>query len=283
VTRRIPYATIMGNHDDEGSLTRTQMVELLASLPYSLTSMGVRTLPGAGNYYVQVMSHNGLHSALTLWFFDSHSYSPDEKKYKGYDWIKPEQISWFKDVAGGLKGDNKKYSHIHLDMAFIHIPIPEYRGAGLMIGNRNETVTAPQYNSGFYDALIDMDIPVVSCGHDHVNDFCLFPDKQKVFVADKSKPESKPGTSPNPAVQPKFDKIWLCYAGGSGFGGYGGYGGYQRRVRFWELNANEGRITTWKRVEYGETEKLVDEQMVVNAGKVVVPKLADDEGKATVG
>jgi hypothetical protein len=36
-------------------------------------------------------------------------------------------------------------------MAFIHIPIPEYRGAGLMIGSRNETVTAPQYNAGFYD------------------------------------------------------------------------------------------------------------------------------------
>jgi hypothetical protein len=43
------------------------------------------------------------------------------------------------DVAGGLKGDKKKYSHINLDMAFVHIPVPEFRGVCRMIGNRNET------------------------------------------------------------------------------------------------------------------------------------------------
>jgi len=278
-SRQIPYAAIMGNHDDEGSLTRSQMVELLATMPYSLTSHGSRNVPGAGNYYVQVMSHNGHHSALTLWFLDTHSYSPDERKYKGYDWIKPEQISWFKDVAGGLKGTNKKYSHIHLDMAFIHIPIPEYREAGLQIGERRERITAPNYNSGFYDALLEMDIPVVSCGHDHANDFCLFPDKKKMFDPATGAPSSSSPSSSAPKTSPnaKFDKIWLCYAGGSGFGGYGGYGQYHRRVRFWELNASEGRISTWKRLEYGDTEKRLDEHNVVDAGKVVVPRVSDED------
>lgn len=61
----------------------------------------------------------------------------------------------------------------------------------------------------------------------------------------------------------------MCYAGGSGFGGYGGYQGYHRRVRFFEIDTNEARIVTYKRVEYGETEKRIDEQIIVDRGKPV--------------
>jgi 3',5'-cyclic AMP phosphodiesterase CpdA len=263
----------MGNHDDEGSLSRAQMIEMISSMPYSLTVAGPPTLAGYGNYYVQVMSNNGHHSALTIWLMDTHSYSPDERKYKGYDWIKPTQIQWFKEVANSLKLDNAKYSHIHLDMAFIHIPLPEYREAGMMVGDRKEGVTAPRYNSGYYDALLEMGIPVVSCGHDHANDYCLFPDKQRVLAPPVEGEVSKPKPK-------KFDKIWLCYAGGAGFGGYGGYGGYHRRVRVFELDANEARITTWKKLEYGDTKKKVDEHAIVDQGKVVVPEI---NAKATDG
>lgn len=266
----------MGNHDDEGSLSRAQSIEMYSGLPYSLTSAGPPSLPGNGNYYVQVMSHTGHHSALTIWLLDSHGYSPDDKKYKGYDWIKPEQIAWFKDIAGGLKSSNAKYSHIHLDMAFIHIPLPEYRMSGMMIGDRKEAITAPNYNSGFYDALIDMNIPVVSCGHDHANDFCMFPDPEGELNPDAS--------SKDPGTSKKMDKIWLCYAGGSGFGGYGGYEGYIRRMRFFELDANNGRITTWKRIEYGaDLSKRHGEQMVVDQGKVVIPRKEEGSDVAIVG
>jgi hypothetical protein len=61
--------------------------------------------------------------------------------------------------------------------------------------------------------------------------------------------------------------LWMCYAGGSGFGGYGGYKGYHRRVRFFEIDVNEARIVTYKRVEYGETNKRIDEQIIVEGGK----------------
>lgn len=63
--------------------------------------------------------------------------------------------------------------------------------------------------------------------------------------------------------------LWMCYAGGSGFGGYGGYGGYHRRVRFFEIDVNEGRILTYKRVEYGDVKKRIDEQIIVESGKPV--------------
>lgn len=61
--------------------------------------------------------------------------------------------------------------------------------------------------------------------------------------------------------------MWMCYAGGVGFGGYAGYGGYIRRVRLYEIDVNAGRIRTWKRVEAGPniTERIDDQVIVDNA------------------
>ncbi|KAF2418955.1 Metallo-dependent phosphatase [Tothia fuscella] len=313
----VPYAAIYGNHDDEGSLTRQTTTDLLTSLPYSLTQPGPNTIPGVGNYFIRVLSHTGHHAALTMYFLDTHSYSPDDKKYHGYDWIKPEQIKWFRDTAESLRKDDERYSHIHLDMAFIHIPLPEYRDVGkVMVGERREPPTAPGYNSGFRDALVEMGVSAASCGHDHANDYCLLSDKKaqsaaKLRARDDSsptpdtstqdspsaefkalpidattntppssplteeKPERKkdesPASAPPPPSKPppRSDKIWLCYGGGVGFGGYGGYNNYVRRLRFFEMDANEARIRTWKRLEYGDTSSRIDEQVIVDGGVVV--------------
>jgi hypothetical protein len=62
-------------------------------------------------------------------------------------------------------------------------------------------------------------------------------------------------------------KLWMCYGGGSGFGGYGGYGGYRRRVRFYDIDVNEARISTYKIVESGDG-KRIDEQIIVEGGKI---------------
>ena len=298
ISRKIPFACVFGNHDDEGSITRSGTAEILSTLPYSLTLPGPDTIPGVGNYYVKVLAHSTHHSALTLYFLDTHSYPPD-KELKGYDWIKPEQIEWFRKTALGLKADNAKYSHIHLDMAFIHIPLPEYRNDGFRVGQLREPVTAPTFNTGFKDALVEMGVSVVSCGHDHVNDYCLLSegqasqhppltlrdgDSQSLSDSSRAAGEQNDQTEPVPVADrddtpvpvsthrekhTKNDKIWLCYAGGSGFGGYGGYGGYHRRIRTFEFDANEARITTWKKLEYGEVGKRLDEQIIVEAGRVV--------------
>ena len=63
----------------------------------------------------------------------------------------------------------------------------------------------------------------------------------------------------------------MCYAGGVGFGGYAGYGGYVRRLRVFEIDTNEARITTWKRVEHGKTSERIDSQIIVEAGKPAAP------------
>jgi hypothetical protein len=65
--------------------------------------------------------------------------------------------------------------------------------------------------------------------------------------------------------------LWMCYGGGTGFGGYAGYGGFHRKIRIFDFDMNEGRITTWKRVEYGDTNRRLDELIIVDAGRPIAP------------
>ncbi|KAK8001918.1 Metallo-dependent phosphatase [Apiospora marii] len=248
IKRKIPYVSIFGNHDDEGALGRRGQMALVESLPYSLSRAGPDDIDGVGNYYIEVLARGGSkHSALTLWLLDSHSYSPDERQWQGYDWIKKNQIDWFKQTSAGLRKKHKEYSGIHMNAAFIHIPLPEYRDVeASRLGEWREGVTAPVYNSGFRDALIEQGVVMVSCGHDHANDYCT-------LSADENL---------NP-------KLWMCYGGGVGFGGYGGYDNYIRRMRFFDFDMNEGSIVTYKRMEYNETEKQIDRQVIFQGGNLV--------------
>ncbi|KAH7152925.1 Metallo-dependent phosphatase-like protein [Dactylonectria macrodidyma] len=247
--RKIPYAAIFGNHDDEKTMSREAQMALMESLPYSLSAAGPAEIDGVGNYYVEILARGkSEHSALTIYFFDTHAYSPNEGKYPGYDWVKPNQIEWFKKTATGLENNHKQYTHHHMDIAFIHIPMTEYADPELpRLGEWKEGVTAPVFNSGFRDALVEQGIVMVSAGHDHCNDYCS--------LTSKGEEENK-----TPAM-------WMCYAGGAGFGGYAGYGGYVRRVRVFEVDMNEARIKTWKRLEYGEVGARIDEQIIVDGGK----------------
>ncbi|KAI9893621.1 MAG: hypothetical protein M1814_006417 [Vezdaea aestivalis] len=250
IQRKIPYAAIFGNHDDEGNMKRSALMSVIEPLPFSLSSAGPSDIAGVGNYFIEVLGRGASHnSALTIYMMDTHGYSPDERTFKGYDWLKQDQIDWFRKTAQAnkAKDDHVNYPLKHMDMAFIHIPLPEYRDpSNPRVGAWRESPTAPGFNSGFRDALVEMGVSFVSCGHDHVNDYCAL--------------------SRDPAEKPA---LWMCYAGGSGFGGYGGYGGYHRRVRFFNVDANSQSIKTYKRVEWGETEKRLDEQIIVEGGHVV--------------
>lgn len=139
---------------------------IIESLPFSLAEAGPEDIDGVGNYVVEVLARGGSkHSALTLYLLDTHSYSPDERSFQGYDWLKKNQIDWFKKTAEGLRKVHSEYTHHHMDLAFIHIPLPEYRDEkNPWVGQWTETVTAPGFNSGFRDALVKEGVVLVSCG-----------------------------------------------------------------------------------------------------------------------
>lgn len=56
--RKIPWAVVFGNHDDENDLTREELLEVMKRMPYSLTERGPIDLPGIGNYILKVFTNN---------------------------------------------------------------------------------------------------------------------------------------------------------------------------------------------------------------------------------
>lgn len=240
IKRKIPYAMVMGNHDDEGSMTREQVMLLAASLPYSLTSLGPEDIDGVGNYQLSVELSLSRNPAMSLWFLDSHKYSQSPKTNPGYDWLKGSQINWLQLQYDEHAEERKLYTHIHLSMAFFHIPLPEYTEVKdhVVVGDIKEAVTAPRYNSGAYETLKRLGVSVLSVGHDHCNDYCLLND------------------------------FWLCYGGAIGEGGYAGYGGTQRRVRVFEVDTQRNDIRSWKRLE-NDPDTVKDSQLLVSGGSVL--------------
>jgi len=153
IERKIPYAAIFGNHDDEKTMSREAQMAIMENLPYSLSTAGPAEIDGVGNYYVEVLSRGKTdHSALTIYLLDTHAYTPDE-------------IEWFRKTAAGLKKNHNEYTGRHMDIAFIHIPLTEYADPALpRVGDWKEGVTAPVYNSGFRDALVEQGVVMVSAG-----------------------------------------------------------------------------------------------------------------------
>ncbi|CCE63595.1 hypothetical protein TPHA_0F01100 [Tetrapisispora phaffii CBS 4417] len=253
IARKIKWAMVWGNHDDEGSLDRFELSQLAASLPYSTfrINAGIDTLDttfGIGNYVQKIYKEekNKPDSYIpigSLIFMDSHKYSKSPKSFPGYDWIKPSQYNYI-GKHYGLKTP--------LNMAFFHIPLPEYLNIksestgkeNKIVGSGREGVTAPKYNSGTLEFLKkELNVQLISVGHDHCNDYCLSNDDYG-------------------------SKSWLCYGGGAGEGGYSGYGGTERRIRVFEIDFDKLSIETWKRKQTNSQDTF-DHQELVSGGIAV--------------
>lgn len=245
ILRQIPWALIMGNHDDEGSLDRNELMTLAQSLPYSLTQTGPRDVEGVGNYVVTATLNGSDKNALALFFLDTHKYSPSPRFSRGYDWIRHLQLEFVEHQAAELLETLVDHP---LAMAFIHIPLPEYRNFGQpLVGQYREGVTAPNHNTHARTVLRKAGVQVVTSGHDHCNDYCLN-DAESQNTEDEN-------------------HIWLCFGGGAGEGGYGGYGGYIRRMRIFEIDVSKGDITSWKRAQ-NDPEFIFDTHKLVSGGDV---------------
>lgn len=252
IKRKIPYSMVMGNHDDDdGSLSRHDLMALAAELPYSLTELGPEEVSGFGNYVQQALGQKSDDPALSFYFLDSHSRSPDPKAHPGYAWVEQNQLDWLKQEYTRLKPGQDEYSHIHMSMAFMHIPFTEYVSSKPFVGKAREPVTASLYNLGTRDTLASIGVSVVSVGHDHVNDYCMYHDK----VDEQTQKESA---------------VWLCFGGGTGEGGYGGYGGYERRIRVFEIDTQSATIQSYKLLHENPTAKT-DVQVLVKDGKALSP------------
>lgn len=226
--RKIPFGVVFGNHDNEQGLTRAQLFDIIRTIPYNLTD-SVVGISGSTNFILPLKSSDGTKDAAVLYCFDSHSYS-QIKGIGGYDYIKFDQIQWYRENSARY---TKQNGNVPLpSLAFFHIPLPEYNQAAadetaILIGTRKEKACAPQLNSGMFTAMKEMgDILATFVGHDHDDDYAVF-----------------------------WKGILLAY--GRYTGGDTVYNNLPNGARVIELTEGEKSFKTWIRLKGGEVVNMI--------------------------
>ena len=196
----VPFAFILGNHDlewDPEFTDREAHYDVYRTVPGCLLP-GKEAVSDYGDYHLTVKATDGEADALNLWFV--YSGNRAEPRYNStYDFVKPEQIGWYKEQERALREKNGRQVPAVL---FQHIPVPEefrllkkrslfslladgvegqdlrrgsYYSADRAAGTEGyvgEAPCAPDYNSGQFDAWKETgDVFAAFFGHDHMNDF----------------------------------------------------------------------------------------------------------------
>lgn len=172
--RKIPFVVAFGNHDDEQSMTRAQLYDIIRKVPSNLLpDRGTALSP---DYVLTVKGSASDKDAALLYCMDSRSYSPLED-VKGYAWFTFDQIEWYRRQSAEYAARNNNQPLPAL--AFFHIPLPEYNEAAtdenaILRGTRMEEACAPKLNTGMFAAMKEAgDVMGGFVGHDHDNDYAV--------------------------------------------------------------------------------------------------------------
>lgn len=215
-----PWTAVFGNHDDEGTADRKELMRVMQESDLSLSEYGPEDISGVGNYVLPVQNSESDSPAALLYFIDSGSYAQTD--IGGYDWIKRDQIEWFLNESAQYA---ESVSHQLPALAFFHIPIPEYHEVWdfyTCYGVKYEDICAPRINTGFFAALHEAgDVIGTFVGHDHINDFWG-----------------------------ELSGIRLCYGRATGYNTYGKEG-FPRGARVIELREGERLFETWLHLDDG--------------------------------
>ena len=177
IDRKIPFAVVFGNHDDENGLSRAAISDILVKMPGCLFVPKVENVFGYGNYVLEVKSSAGEEDSALLYCMDSNAYSTMKDVVDGYGWFHEDQIDWYREQSQKRTAANGKALPA---LAFFHIPLPEYTEAyknekNPPIGIRLEDECSPKINSGMYLAMLECgDVMGTFVGHDHVNDYIAY-------------------------------------------------------------------------------------------------------------
>lgn len=251
-SRKIPWALTFGNHDEDSLSNGTKMdeakiLEFLHGYDYNVNTKDDETF-GSSNSQLLINSSQGNKPAFGIWLLDSGRYAPEKiggqdfEGLKSYDWIRPEQIDWYRETSRATEVRHGKVQ----SLMFFHIPLWEHHhmwyGSQFtsndadhakavkkhgIVGVKNEDVYVGAFNSGLFAAMQERgDVRGAYCGHDHIN----------TFMGD-------------------YYGIELGYGPGTGFGTYG-LGGTKehelRGARVFELDEKHEGVYTGTRTLFAK-------------------------------
>lgn len=169
----IAWCVTLGNHDAEIDVSdRQEIFTILENFPHFVGQAGPPEVEGAGNYVLPILGNTDDKTQFLVYAIDTHN-KPTDDIYGHYDWIKFNQLEWY-------RSESKNFTRLNDNsplpaLAFLHIPLLEYYN---IVNNKNtvgkslEGIASSDVNSGMFASFIEMgDVMGVFCGHDHENDY----------------------------------------------------------------------------------------------------------------
>lgn len=186
----VPWAFTYGNHDTESlsSASKGDFNEILKSLSYKTSANLLYPyvqpeITGRNNQLIEIRNTDGtLNQALFL--IDSNAYTGEGINV--YDYIHDDQVDWY---AGEVERLQAEEGHGISSLAFIHIPLQQYRTAYELYEKGSSEVTyffgengekmidkvcCSEYPSRLFEKMLDLgSTKGIFCGHDHYNNMSL--------------------------------------------------------------------------------------------------------------
>ena len=88
---KIPFAVALGNHDSESGLSRTEVLDVIRTIPYNINTPADKGISKATNDVITLSGADGVDRVFYL--FDSGRFMGIEGA--GYDNVHADQIEWY--------------------------------------------------------------------------------------------------------------------------------------------------------------------------------------------
>lgn len=154
---KLPWACVLGNHDDETPYSLEELSSLLENADYSLFKRGNLT-DRYGNYAYDVRFENGKNTQLI--FMDTRS-----------DGFTEESVEFYKSTV--IASSERNGGKVMDNLLFYHIPLGELNEAVKAVGDGGkirEEICNQSNEVGFFDAVLELGATkAMIYGHDHIN------------------------------------------------------------------------------------------------------------------
>lgn len=192
----VPVASVFGNHDAEGNVSRAQQMEMYEKYDCFIGCAGADFGDyTCGTYYVPLYSSTDADDMIfNLWMIDSGDYNK-ENDLGGYAAVTKAQIEWYNETCADLAQANG--GEVVPALAFQHIVVPEIFDALEVADAESGTISAeingekvyyklpegsvgvlpeypcpPAYNNGEFSSFVENgDVLALFFGHDHHNTY----------------------------------------------------------------------------------------------------------------